>query len=231
MRVIFLQGSISLREKYPNHHLWKHPLFSSLEYASFKKEVTTTAATMVTPALHTLDSVVPQLAAVLMENFEALSGKIDALAAGVGSIKDFSKKKRLVVRLEDIEGGDTSDIDVCTHTQPSNSAKPSGETTSTTVKLSRSVRTVIDLWREYTDGVGGQMSIAEADKLLGTKWRQNPTESRFYLRRKRYYDAVSTIAARDSITRENAAEKLELELSKLSLLLNAFTKRLPELTR
>ncbi|OWZ04467.1 LOW QUALITY PROTEIN: hypothetical protein PHMEG_00023620, partial [Phytophthora megakarya] len=46
-----------------------------------RKEVTTTAATMVTPALHTLDSVVPQLAAVLMENFEALSGKIDALAA------------------------------------------------------------------------------------------------------------------------------------------------------
>ncbi|KAJ8572052.1 hypothetical protein ON010_g4782 [Phytophthora cinnamomi] len=108
---------------------------------------------MVTPELHTLESVVPQLAAVLKENFEALSGKIDALAAGVGSIRDLSKKTTCCC-WEDIEGGDTSDIEICTNTQPSSSVARCGETSNTPVKLSRSVRTVVDLWRDYTDGIG-----------------------------------------------------------------------------
>ncbi|POM76493.1 Hypothetical protein PHPALM_6264 [Phytophthora palmivora] len=220
LRVIFLQDSVLLIQRYPNHRLWKHPLFSTSDSSVYGNK----------PELHTLDIVVPQLAAILKENFDTLNGKIDALAAGVDSIKDLSKQ-RLVIRWEDVDVGEHSDVGARVNRETSNSGAGGDKCSCPVVKLSRAVRTVVELWMEYTSEVGGQISIAEADKLMGTKWRQNPTEARFYLRRKRYYDAIATIAARDSITHEATTELLEVKRNSSGLSLNAFTKQLDDLTQ
>ncbi|POM58876.1 Short-chain dehydrogenase [Phytophthora palmivora] len=76
LRVIFLQDSVLLIQRYPNHRLWKHPLFSTSEYAGFRMELTAAVSTVTKPELHTLDTVVPQVAAILKENFDTLNGKL-----------------------------------------------------------------------------------------------------------------------------------------------------------
>ncbi|KAF1977905.1 hypothetical protein BU23DRAFT_451792, partial [Bimuria novae-zelandiae CBS 107.79] len=38
-------------------------------------------------------------------------------------------------------------------------------------RLCRAVRTVEDLWREWTEGLQGQPSIAELDRRWGNRWR------------------------------------------------------------
>ncbi|GMF16668.1 unnamed protein product [Phytophthora fragariaefolia] len=228
LRVIFLQASMLLIQRYPNHCLWKHPLFSTSEYAGFRKELTAAVSTVTKPELHTLDTVVPQMAAILKENLYTLNGKIDALAAGVDSVKDLSKQ-RLVIRWEDVDVGQHLEVGTRDKLETPNSGAGGDKCSCPVVKLSRAVRTVVELWREYTNGVGGQMSIVEADKLMRTKWRESPTEARIYLRRKRYYDAIAAIAARESITHEAAAELLEVKRNSSGLSLNAFTKHLDDL--
>jgi hypothetical protein len=69
----------------------------------------------------------------------------------------------------------------------------------------------VDLWEKYSSGIAGKMSILEANQRLGSSWRQHPTEARFYLRRKKYYDAVTTISTRDKIALEAATEKLKAQ--------------------
>ena len=58
-----------------------------------------------------------------------------------------------------------------------------------TYKLSREVRTIPDLWREWTVGLGGSPSVGELDRTRGTSWRA-PKERQYYSMRKVIIDEV-----------------------------------------
>jgi hypothetical protein len=58
-------------------------------------------------------------------------------------------------------------------------------------KMSRTISTVFDLWREWSSGIGGSPSVKSLEEAWGPKWRLSPTESRFFNRRKIIIDWIN----------------------------------------
>ena len=56
-------------------------------------------------------------------------------------------------------------------------------------KLCREVKTIPDLWREWTVGLGGRLSIEELDRHWKSAWRP-VSERQYYSTRKRIIDEV-----------------------------------------
>ncbi|KAG3123289.1 hypothetical protein PI126_g23778 [Phytophthora idaei] len=135
-------------------------------------------------------------------------------------------KKRLVLTWEDVDAG--SGVSSSTVALPGNTFSQS-TTQSYMVdhpKLSKPIPAVVDLWKEYSTGLAGEMAISEANRRFGSKWRKDSSEARFYLRYKKYYEAIEAIAARAIISTKQAAEGLALARPRGKQSLNAFMKDL-----
>jgi hypothetical protein len=63
-----------------------------------------------------------------------------------------------------------------------------------TYQLSRGITTIPDLWREWTVGLGGQLSVEALDERWGSRWRRGP-EFQFYSRRKVIIDEIKRLVA------------------------------------
>ena len=86
-------------------------------------------------------------------------------------------------------------------------------------KMSRSVLTVFDMWREWTTGIGGAPSVKCLEDAWGAKWRISPTESRFFNRRKIIIDHVYHLTKSEGKTVSEAVRFLDnrINASKKSL--------------
>jgi hypothetical protein len=64
-------------------------------------------------------------------------------------------------------------------------------------RMSRTIQTIPELWREWTVGLAGQPSIEQLDTLYGASWRTGPTaasERQFYSRRKTLITEIRRLA-------------------------------------
>lgn len=59
--------------------------------------------------------------------------------------------------------------------------------------LSRAVRTVRELWEEYTVGINGQRSVQSMDEEWGPRWRRSSKEAVFYCLRKVIYEEIKRL--------------------------------------
>jgi hypothetical protein len=86
-----------------------------------------------------------------------------------------------------------------------------------TYQLSRGVTTILDLWREWTVGLGGQLSVEALDERWGSRWRCG-AEFQFYSRRKVIIDEIKRLVAggREAIDVVDSLEEQRLR-SKASL--------------
>lgn len=80
----------------------------------------------------------------------------------------------------------------------SQSPAPAGERMPL-YRLSRSIRRVPDLWREWTVGLTGHPSVEALDTMYGASWRASSPERMFYSRRKAIIDAIKDIVKRRSL--------------------------------
>ena len=65
-------------------------------------------------------------------------------------------------------------------------------------RMSRTLRTIPELWQEWTIGLQGQPSIERLDELYGSSWRSGPavaSERQFYSRRKTLITEIRRLAA------------------------------------
>ena len=65
-------------------------------------------------------------------------------------------------------------------------------------RISRTIQTIPDLWREWTVGLQGQPAIEKLDELYGSDWRSGPdaaAERQFYSRRKTLITEIRRLAA------------------------------------
>ena len=65
-------------------------------------------------------------------------------------------------------------------------------------RISRTIQTIPELWREWTVGLAGQPSIEQLDALYGASWRTGPiiaSECQFYSRRKTLITEIRRLAA------------------------------------
>jgi hypothetical protein len=69
-------------------------------------------------------------------------------------------------------------------------AAPSGDvaTGPPVYKMSRHHDGIGSLIQEWTDGIGGGPSVRDLERAWGTSWRKDPTESKFFSRRKPIFD-------------------------------------------
>jgi hypothetical protein len=86
-----------------------------------------------------------------------------------------------------------------------------------TYHLLRGITTIPDLWREWTVGLGGQLSVEALDERWGSRWRHG-AEFQFYSRRKVIIDEIKRLMAggREAVDVVDSLEKQRLR-SKASL--------------
>lgn len=97
-------------------------------------------------------------------------------------------------------------------------------------KLSRQVVTVPDLWREWTEGLGGHPSIASLDAAYGNRWR-SPSERQYYSMRKVIIDEIMAMAGNNLEDQEAviaAVEALEQQRVNSKASLDKLIKALKE---
>jgi hypothetical protein len=82
---------------------------------------------------------------------------------------------------------------------------PSAAAASATFKMSRTVDTVSDLYREYEVGIGGQGSVRSHYEGPCQAWRQNDTERKHYQRRMVIINAVKALAITENLRETQVA--------------------------
>jgi hypothetical protein len=98
-------------------------------------------------------------------------------------------------------------------------------------KMSRAIRTVNDLWREWKQGIGAFPSIEQLENNWGTRWRSDPTESKFYNRRKTIIKEIQRlVSSSEQRTYDDAVKKLENIRVAKKLSLNGLQKEIAKET-
>jgi Transcriptional activator of glycolytic enzymes len=91
--------------------------------------------------------------------------------------------------------------------------------------LSRNTATIPDLWREWTVGLGEQLSVEALDERWGSRWRSG-SEFQFYSRRKVIITEIKQLVAggREAMEVVNSLKEQRLRAgASLSKVINALT--------
>ena len=91
-------------------------------------------------------------------------------------------------------------------------------------KMSRSVSSVSELWKEFTEGIGINPAVETLESQHGTKWRKGNSETQFYFRRKAVIDRVKHFISSQNLNTEAAIRKADVERGSKSL--DAYGKKL-----
>ena len=83
--------------------------------------------------------------------------------------------------------------------------------------LSQRLKTVADVWREYTCGLGGYPPVKEIEKEYGTGWRKSNTATQQWTRRKSIYNEVNYYIKEKNLSESSAVAKVEELRGDLSL--------------
>ena len=89
--------------------------------------------------------------------------------------------------------------------------------------LCRSLSTVHEVWKEYTEGFGNNASVKELEQKYGAMWRREPKEQRYFSRRNILYKKIEELI-RSGITEEDAVNELEALRATKELSLDALQK-------
>ena len=93
--------------------------------------------------------------------------------------------------------------------------------------MSRTIKTVQGLWREWTEGLPGQPSITALDKRWGNRWRAGRgSELQWYSLRQEIIREVDRLAQSRRIGRDTAVNILAAEQRQTAASLDLFCKRL-----
>ncbi|KAL3675821.1 hypothetical protein R1sor_025769 [Riccia sorocarpa] len=221
LRIVILQDSVFLRIRHPTHPVWKHCVFSDPSYISFAEQLSVAVANQVDPAELQLQRAMPIMTDRISSLHEDLTNKFNGVELRLS--QQTEELRGLKSRLEDIMNGN-AEMRLCARFDMN---WPSSRQTSTleqrvdvntnagssrietidlprTYRLSRGIITVTDLWREWTEGLGGGPSVKELERKWGTAWCEG-NERRFFNRRKIVLEAIENRASQllGGITEEN----------------------------
>ena len=112
-------------------------------------------------------------------------------------------------------------VSVSTHAPPAPTPVEEPARVAPAYKLSREVRTIPDLWREWTVGLAGLPSVEDLDRMYGARWRCG-NERQYYSTRKviigeikrRAGDAATDVQLKGVVAQmeeERLASKLSLD--------------------
>ncbi|KAF1328728.1 Short-chain dehydrogenase, partial [Globisporangium splendens] len=198
------------------------------EYRAFENEVIAKVPSAEALQDKTLESAIPLVATALKAGFESVHGKLDSLTSEVSNLKKLvpllGSKKLVLTIVDEVEQKPQEQPPA-----PQQHVDKYASAAKGKLRLSRSLRTIPEVWCEYAIGLGGQISVREAEKRFGPKWRADSTENRFFSRRKVYYDAIKLCASKNNMPYEEAAEVMESKRVLSGKSLNAFSNMVKSL--
>ncbi|GAA5919811.1 hypothetical protein JCM5296_002035, partial [Sporobolomyces johnsonii] len=187
LRRVLLQDVACLRLSCPSHPVFLHPLFSTPAFAAFEEKMQEHLRTVHDPAELQLQRVLPLLERLIVSSFAAQRQETLGLK---GTIDDLSEQMEKVGSdnnnlLHDVLSGR---IPITINAQLAPSSSPSSPSTPTTTvaaaalaanttsssssssaspaspafSMNRKLTTVDEVWREWTEGLGGGQSVAAA---------------------------------------------------------------------
>jgi hypothetical protein len=91
-------------------------------------------------------------------------------------------------------------------------------------KMIRSLKTVNQVWQEWSVGIHGGPAVRDLEQQHGSSWRNSAAEKRFFFRRMRIINRVVAIAKQQGIIHEQAVCVLEAQRTEQHLTLNALSE-------
>jgi hypothetical protein len=166
LRVVILQDAVLLRDLHSAHKLWSHPVFSSGTFVDSARSLKTKMVVEKSPQSVHLQDVVPDLMDCIKQQHEQvlapIDGKIGGVAASLHELKGDFHPLTL--------GGATGRLSLNRTDAGSCSSVLQPPTLPTTLpatyKMARSLKTVHQVWQEWTLGIHGGPAVKDLPLML-----------------------------------------------------------------
>ncbi|KAH8430197.1 uncharacterized protein LDX57_013066 [Aspergillus melleus] len=207
LRPILLQDSVLQMAKFPSHPIWTDPIFHRDDFKAFRRQLEQSLSqdtgepeeVQIRRAVPAIADQLSQLRGTVLSQIEQSKQEILEKLAG---FDDFIQG-RVPFVLSPVHDGPLAATTRAALTRPGASpdviagveAGTGGAGTETGAsldavaglpkyRLSRTISTVPDLWREWTVGFGNGPSVQSLEDSYGPRWRPSQEERVFFCRRK-----------------------------------------------
>jgi hypothetical protein len=241
LRIVLLQDSVLLKQKFPDFFLWSHSIFSNPMFVEFETQLSAQVSRETNPLELRIQQALPELYDRLdlqqrvssdrMTLVESKLGQVEqailgftgvcrSLAAGItnaaSSIGGIPGSQTLNRSGESSVASTILQPSIISQAQTTATvplAAGSNVQSSDTYTMSRNITTVSDVYREWMHGIGDGPAVKDLEERLGTSWRKTPKDSRHYLRRKAIIDEMDRrVAARPGTNHVTIGAEMDAEL-------------------
>ena len=167
----------------------------------------------------------------MMAMESSLSGTLSTIAGNISTLSE--QVSDLVSGRVSIQFVRTADVDayqqqhelsVVERPVASGIPEANSRTIPNTYRMSRGVKAIPDLWREWHTGLAGGVSVQEMDMRFGASWRSD--DRQFYSRRRRLIERIKLYATEHSIEEETAVNIAEAHRRRSGKTIDFLTKNL-----
>ncbi|KAI8381505.1 uncharacterized protein BYT42DRAFT_613278 [Radiomyces spectabilis] len=160
LRVTFLQDAVFMQQRFLNHP------FSDTLFLRFKSDMLQAVATQTDPSDLLLQRTVP----LIEQKLASLHRHMETMSQNVQANFEWAVTQETTHQIPSTDVVDPSAASVSdAETLPlHDQADPTNHPPA--YRLSRSIKNVNDLWREWTVGLGGEYSVKLLDYQWGRRW-------------------------------------------------------------
>lgn len=237
LKKVFLQDSVILIERHPDHPNFKHALFQTSEWRQFSEQLRNAISESRDPHETRIDMVAPEISNSIStlqksteEQFKIVVGKLESKLKPIDqNVKKCAKLAVKMLRivssatqeaLNELDEDSVSDTEIVPVeiNQQSSQLVSRGERSNHRLnpmnvpqyKMSRTLSTVSDVWEEWDVGLEPEyIAVKGLEARHGTKWRQDKTESRFFYRRYMIIQEIERMARENGMAVSEAVNVLE----------------------
>lgn len=203
-----------------------------------------------------VERIVPQISAAIRTSYTSIGSEIRALKAemlqNMETYRDDSRRETRQHMVDFFRQG----LSYCGHLESvaasssqnqetsniTGSLSATGDTTTDedlsfpiapipVYRLDRTLKTVDDVWKEYSVGIKGGPAVEMLEFEHGTLWRKDRTEARYFSRRNVIYKEVKRMANELNISNEEAARNIERTRQRLKKTLDGLREIIAATTR
>ncbi|KAI9334327.1 transcriptional activator of glycolytic enzymes-domain-containing protein [Pilaira anomala] len=212
LRITFLQDSVYMRNLMPTHPVWKHQLFSDPDYLEFKRSLEVAAEVETDDESLLMRRVIPFVERQMVslnerqqetcERMIELNSNVPTTSIRTLSTDNIGSSETLSSDVSNTTSATTTNITV-NNTLVNVPTAP----TAQQYKMSRDLTTITDLYREWTEGLGGNYSIEHLNTHFPGWYKNDKT---FYMRRRKIISTIERYAEADRMSMIDAVRRAEM---------------------
>ncbi|KAG1036145.1 hypothetical protein G6F43_013107 [Rhizopus delemar] len=176
-----MQDSVVLKKKHPQYYLWNCEILQTELYKNFEVEVLgSLEEEKAFLSNRRVQLAKPELVSALQAGFGAITSSL--LSMKEANTAEFKKINRSFgdffalgnAHFNSSANSGASFPTVLTEPSPTGQAQPvEPEEIQAFYKMNREIVSVTDVWREYSEGLGGNTSVQYLEEKYGTAWRKD----------------------------------------------------------